>query len=189
MTRSDTIMPCMNASVGEDAPPGDTAPDRVVLDQYHREQAPLRRYLAFLGINIDTAEEIAQEAFLRLHSHLRGGGGRTNLRAWLYRVAHNLARNEQSSAHNRLCGPMDDEALLRGASIRNGYTPESLFLNRERDKKLKAAIGALSASQRECLVLRAQGMKYREIAAILDLSISAVGENVQRGLEKLKGLL
>jgi RNA polymerase sigma-70 factor (ECF subfamily) len=179
----------MNASLGEEAPPADTAPDRVVLDQYHREQAPLRRYLAFLGIGADTAEEIVQEAFLRLHSHLRGGGDRTNPRAWLYRVAHNLARNEQSSAHNRLCGPMDDEALLHGASIRNGHSPESLFLNRERDNKLKAAIGALSASQRECLVLRAQGMKYREIAAVLDLSISAVAENVQRGLERLKGLL
>jgi RNA polymerase sigma-70 factor (ECF subfamily) len=64
-----------------------------------------------------------------------------------------------------------------------------LFLNRERDDKLREAISVLSAPQRECLVLRAQGMKYREIAAVLDLSISAVGENVQRGLEKLKGLL
>ena len=189
MTQSDTFVPCLGASRGKEESLADPAPDRVVLDQYDREQAPLRRYLVFLGINADTAEEIVQEAFLRLHSHLRGGGDRKNLRAWLYRVAHNLARNEQISAHNRLCGPMDDQALLHGASIQNECSPESLFLNRERDEKLRLAIGLLSAPQRACLVLRAQGMKYREIAAVLDLSISAVAENVQRGLGKLKGLV
>jgi RNA polymerase sigma-70 factor (ECF subfamily) len=188
MTQSDTFMPCMSEPRSEEKP-ADPAPDCVVLDQYHREQAPLRRYLVFLGIDADTAEEIVQETFLRLHGHIRAGGNRANLRAWLYRVAHNLARNEQTSARNRLCGPMNDEALLSGASIENGRSPEWLFLNRERDEKLRFAIGALSAPQRECLVLRAQGMKYREIAAVLDLSISAVAENVQRGLEKLKGLL
>ena len=82
----------------------------------------------------------------------------------------------------RTCGP-------GCASTQNGHSPESLVLNRERNEKLRLAIGALSGPQRECLVLRAQGMKYREIAAVLDLSISAVAENVQRGLEKLKGLL
>ena len=189
MIHSDTFMPCMSEIRSEEMPPADPAPDGVVLDQYHRQQAPLRRYLVFLGIDADTAEEIVQETFLRLHGHLRGGGDRTNLRAWLYRVAHNLARNEQMSARNRLCGPMSDEALLSGASTQNGHSPEWHFLNRERNEKLRLAIGALSGPQRECVVLRAQGMKYREIAAVLDLSISAVAENVQRGLEKLKGLL
>lgn len=188
MTQSSTITPCIETSPGEE-PPSDPLPDRAVLDQYHREQAPLRRYLVFLGINADTAEEIVQESFLRLYRHLSRGGDRTNLRAWLYRVAHNLARNEQNSAHNRLCGPIDDEGVSHGASTSHGISPELLFLNRERDDKLREAISVLSAPQRECLVLRAQGMKYREIAAVLDLSISAVGENVQRGLEKLKGLL
>jgi DNA-directed RNA polymerase specialized sigma24 family protein len=39
------------------------------------------------------------------------------------------------------------------------------------------------------LALRAEGFKYREIADVLELSTSTVGENVQRGLEKLKELL
>jgi len=58
-----------------------------------------------------------------------------------------------------------------------------------------AASGNPSSSGREtkslvsCLVLRSQGLKYREIAEALNLSVSTVGENVQRGLEKLKELL
>jgi RNA polymerase sigma-70 factor, ECF subfamily len=47
----------------------------------------------------------------------------------------------------------------------------------------------LSEAQRACLVLRAQGMKYREIASVLDMSISNVGESVQKGLSKLRELL
>ncbi|MGH9609896.1 MAG: sigma factor-like helix-turn-helix DNA-binding protein [Bryobacteraceae bacterium] len=44
----------------------------------------------------------------------------------------------------------------------------------------------MSAAQRECLVLRAQGFKYREIAEVLNVSASTVGENIQRGLARLK---
>jgi RNA polymerase sigma-70 factor (ECF subfamily) len=47
----------------------------------------------------------------------------------------------------------------------------------------------LSAAQRECLVLRSQGLKYREIADVLNVSTSTVGENIQRGLERLKEVL
>jgi RNA polymerase sigma-70 factor, ECF subfamily len=60
---------------------------------------------------------------------------------------------------------------------------------RERMVRLRAAMIELSTAQRECLVLRAQGLKYREIAEVLNLSTSAVGENIQRGLERLKELL
>jgi len=44
----------------------------------------------------------------------------------------------------------------------------------------------LSAAQKDCLILRAQGLKYREIADVLKLSVSTVAENVQRGLDRLK---
>ena len=59
----------------------------------------------------------------------------------------------------------------------------------EVDSDFTTAMQELSAAQRECLVLRAQGLKYREIAEALNLSVSTVGENVQRGLDRLKGLL
>jgi RNA polymerase sigma-70 factor, ECF subfamily len=62
-------------------------------------------------------------------------------------------------------------------------------LGKERDRQLRQAMTKLSDAQRACLVLRAQGLKYREIAEALELSISTVGENIQRGLERLKDLL
>jgi RNA polymerase sigma-70 factor, ECF subfamily len=162
--------------------------DRVVLEHYDREQIPLRRYLVFLGVNDATAQEIVQESFLRLFRHLGQNGERSNLRAWIYRVAHNLARNEQNASRERQCdslGAGHADALAEIA----GESPEMLLLNREKEKRLYAAIQRLSEAQRACLVLRAQGMKYREIASVLDMSISNVGESVQKGLSKLRELL
>lgn len=162
--------------------------ESLVLEQYDREQIALRRYLVFLGVSTDTAEELVQEAFLRLYRHVRDGGDRSNLRAWLYRVAHNLARNEQGSARQRLNRPLDDGALPQTLAAAD-ESPEESLLGRERDERVRGALANLTATQRECLVLRAQGLKYREMAEVLDLATSTVAENVQRGLKKLKELL
>lgn len=159
-----------------------------VLEHYDREQVPLRRYLLFLGVDDATAQEIVQESFLRLFRHLGESGDRGNLRGWLYRVAHNLARNEQSASRERKCDSLD-AALANALPGDSGDSPEASVLHREKADRLREAIQALSKSQRDCLILRAQGMKYREIASVLDLAVSSVAENVQRGLGKLRELL
>ncbi|MGH9620627.1 MAG: RNA polymerase sigma factor [Bryobacteraceae bacterium] len=163
----------------------DVSPRRLVLEHYDREQAPLRRYLHHLGLDADAAQEVVQESFLKLHQHLLAGGDRTNLRAWLYRVAHNVARNLQTAfrARNLEAIPEDRE---RGALSWSGASAEEDLLARERVAGLRRALEELSAAQRECLVLRAQGFKYREIAEVLNVSASTVGENIQRGLARLK---
>ena len=156
---------------------------RLVLEHYDQEQIPLRRYLTFLGLDGDTVRELVQESFLKLHEHLLAGGDRRNLRAWLYRVAHNLARNAQSAARASKTDPLPDVLSSSAASI------EDELLERERLERLRNAVEQLSTAQRECLALRAQGLKYREIADVLSISVSTVGENIQRGLERLKDLV
>jgi RNA polymerase sigma-70 factor (ECF subfamily) len=66
---------------------------------------------------------------------------------------------------------------------------EDEMLATERNKRFRAALEELSPVQRDCLSLRTRGLKYREIAEVLNLSVSTVGEHVQRGLEKLKELI
>ena len=66
---------------------------------------------------------------------------------------------------------------------------EEILLQEEQQTRLRKAMGHLSAPQRNCLALRSQGLKYREIAESLDLSVSTVAENVQRGLEKLREMI
>lgn len=165
----------------------DTSHRRRVLDYYDREQLALRRYLLFLGLDEESCREIVQETFLKLYEHLLAGGDQTNLRAWLYRVAHNLARNSQTSSHASRTEPLAD-AMKRDVPA-GVESAEDELLAKERMQRLARAMEQLSTAQRDCLILRSQGLKYREVAEILNLSISTIGENIQRGLDKLKELL
>jgi RNA polymerase sigma-70 factor, ECF subfamily len=158
---------------------------RTVLDHYDQDAVQILRYLVFLGVDKESAQDILQEAFLKLHSHLLAGGERTNLRAWLYRVAHNLARTSQVSFRAKRTDPLPEQPTGSDFEAPNP-SPEDQLLAEERQHRLREALAQLSRSQRECIVLRTQGLKYREIADILALSVSTVGENIQRGLERLK---
>lgn len=166
----------------------DTSLRRLVLEHYDREHVAIRRYLSFLGVDPETGQEIVQESFLKLHEHLLAGGDRDNLRAWLYRVAHNLARNAQTAFRASKTDTLPD-LTVRGDLPANSASAEEELLAGERVRRVRQAMDQLSAAQRECLVLRAEGLKYREIAETLNVSISTVAENIQRGLEKLKDLV
>ena len=160
----------------------------IVLEHYDREQLSLRKYALFLGIDRESAEDIVQESFLKLYEHLQRDGDQSNLRAWLYRVVHNLARNRQTASGFR---KTDTLSGLTGAAepVATSPSPEHALIAEERDANLERAMRELSPAQRECLALRAQGLKYREMADVLQLSVSTVAESVQRGLEKLRKAL
>ena len=71
--------------------------DREATTLFRELRKPLLRYLVCLGLSSDEAQDVVQDAFLSLHRHLSAGGSRENMRSWLFRVAHNQARNRQNS--------------------------------------------------------------------------------------------
>ncbi len=163
----------------------DTSALRQVLEFYDREHAPLVRYLCFLNVNPETAKEIVQDCFVKLHEHLHSGGDATNLRAWLYRVAHNLGRNSQLSARSRKTESLTEALAVREPAAKD-LSAEDRVLETERMRRLREAVTHLPETQRRALVLRSQGLKYREIAQVLGLSTSTVAETVQRGMNALR---
>jgi RNA polymerase sigma-70 factor (ECF subfamily) len=167
---------------------GNGGHSRLLLDLFDREQTPLRRYLSVLGVDPETARDVVQDGFLKLHEHLLAGGDQGNLRAWLYRVVHNSARNAQTSFGARKTGSIDDLEPAASPAAKD-LSAEDELLDKEREQRVRQAMAQLSATQRGCLVLRSQGLKYREIAEALQLSVSTVGDNIQRGLERLKELI
>jgi RNA polymerase sigma-70 factor (ECF subfamily) len=166
----------------------DTSSLRLVLEYYDREQAPLLRYLAFLNIDPETAQEIVQDCFIKLHEHLKADGDSTNLRAWLYRVAHNLGRNTQTSARAKRTERLADMTAA-SEPVSPQKSVEEALLERERTERLQRCMKELTTAQREALVLRSQGLKYREIAQALGLSVSTVAENIQRGTDRLRQMI
>jgi RNA polymerase sigma-70 factor (ECF subfamily) len=103
------------------------------------------------------------------------------MRGWLFRVAHNAARNRQTSYHRRFAKPLDAEMQILAAQA----TPEQALLEKEKFHHLVAAIRQLTAPERECLLLRAEGLRYREIADVLEMATSTVAETVDRAIRKL----
>jgi RNA polymerase sigma-70 factor (ECF subfamily) len=145
---------------------------------------PVYRYLLCLSVNPAEADEIVQETFLRLYRHVHGGGREDNLRGWVFRVAHNLSINEFKSRKRFVSSTPEDLAELNAvADPRRG--PEELLLRREKMARVHAGISALSEQQKQCLYLRAEGFRYREIAGILEVTISTVVESLRRAIKKL----
>jgi RNA polymerase sigma-70 factor (ECF subfamily) len=145
---------------------------------------PVYRYLLCLSVRPAEAEEIVQETFLRLYRHVHGGGPENNLRGWIFRVAHNMSINLfKSDKHFVSSTPEDLAGLDAIADPRCG--PEELLLRREKMARIHAGISALSEQQKQCLYLRAEGFRYREIAEILEVTISTVVESLRRAIKKL----
>jgi RNA polymerase sigma-70 factor (ECF subfamily) len=155
--------------------------DREATTLFGELRKPLLRYLRCLGLSADEAQDVVQDAFLSLHRHLSAGGSRENIRAWLFRVAHNQARNRQNSYDRRFGEPLENDA----DAILDEATPERLLLEKEKLERLANAIRRLSDSERDCLLLRASGLRYREIGEVLGIATSTVADTVERAVKKL----
>src|SRR5260370_36596588 len=77
---------------------------------YRELRQPLLRYLVCLGLSADEAQDVVQDAFLMLHRHVAAGGSKENVRGWVFRVAHNGARNRQKGYERRFAASLGTEA-------------------------------------------------------------------------------
>ena len=142
-------------------------------------------YLVMLGLAPPSAQDATQEVFLRLYVSLRKGERIENLRAWIFRVAHNHGLTIRTRESVAVALEPDLETQIPDP----GENPEQALLDRERRLRFHRAVEALSDQQRHCLYLRAEGFRYREIAAILGVSDSTVGEFLERAIRRLRKIL
>jgi RNA polymerase sigma-70 factor (ECF subfamily) len=134
-----------------------------------------------LGLTSDEAQDVVQDVFVSLQRHLASGGDQENIRGWLFRVAHNQARNHQTSYRRRFGEALGGEMDF----LADSATPEQVLLKKEKLQCVAAAIQSLTESERECLLLRAGGLRYREIGEVLGIATSTVGDTVERAMRKL----
>lgn len=166
-----------------------TADESEVSGMFDELRRPLFRYFLCAGLSREDADEGIQETFLRLHQHLRKDGDRSNLRGWIFQVARNLARNQHKSARIRRTEALDGNWERRNSFPDPQGSPEDQAIRGERMRGLQSSMEMLTPQQRECLHLRASGLRYREIAEILGIGISSVGEMVQRAAARLNEVL
>jgi RNA polymerase sigma-70 factor (ECF subfamily) len=149
-----------------------------VINLFDELRAPLLRYLLSFGLVVPDAEEIVQEVFLSLHQHLRKNKPQSNLRAWTFTVAHNLALKKRLGGQRRPSALSDD-------TIDPSPGPEEQFADLQRQKRLQAIVRALPEQDRYGLALRAEGLSYREIAGVLGVSLGTVANSLARSISRL----
>jgi RNA polymerase sigma-70 factor (ECF subfamily) len=156
-----------------------------VLALFEQLRIPVFRYLLRKTRDSGRAEDITQETFLRLFRHLRENRLLDNPKAWVFTVARNLAVDaSRDESHIK---DLDESTWQNIEESKSGLQadPEKLMLQRERRDRLQIAVLNLTPLQRECLHLRAEGLRYREIAGVLELSPSTVMDAVRRATLKL----
>ena len=126
------------------------------------------------------AEDVTQEVFLKLYQHLGSLKDEEHVRPWLLRVASNTALNAIRSRGR--AGAREEEFAV--AATVGGSGPVGVEADYERRTEIeeaRRALGHIKEPMRSCLLLKQQGLSYREIAQTLSLNEANVGSLIVRG--------
>lgn len=159
----------------------------IVVAAFEAHQHELFSFLARSMRDDAEAEDLVQETFLRLSREVQAGRTPEHLRAWLYRVATNLAtsRRRRRSVVGRWLerfGPTEHE----GPPV---PSPETRAIGRERVAELERALQALPAGAKMALLLSGEGFSGREIAQAIGRSEAATRTLVCRARMRLRAEL
>ena len=136
-----------------------------------------------------TAEDLAQEAFLRVFRKIAEYNSTAKFSTWLYTIASNLAKDEFKRRSRHPAGSLDWESGRGADTTRNvptamasaGPGPDEELERGEVRERVAEALKLLKEDDREILVLKdVQGLAYEEIARILDLPMGTVKSRISR---------
>lgn len=174
-TRDETLI--------EQAQRGDRAALTGLVERHH---APLVGYLyhATNGRR-DLAEDLAQEAFIRVVQNLSAYQPGRPFKPWLYTIATNLVRDHYRRLDTRRTAEWSD--ALEDAAARPEEDPEAAFLTAERGGAVSAALLQLSAPLRATLLLRfSQDLSLEEIAQVLGIPPGTVKSRLSNAVRQLR---
>jgi RNA polymerase sigma-70 factor (ECF subfamily) len=123
------------------------------------------------------AEDLVQETFLRLLHQRFPQGRHHNVRAWLYRVATNLAYN---ALRGRTRQERRQEAAYQSALSEQPSDPAEVALRSEEREVVRRVLAGLPLRQAQLLLLRYAGLSYRELAEVTHVAPGSVGTLLAR---------
>ncbi len=152
--------------------------------EFHHHASSVRRYAFAIIRDVAESEDIAQECFVRLMQALSRGVVVERPLPWLLRVAHNLAM-DGLARRPREVALEDSLAILMSDPEPD---PEAALVERDRRARVQQALHLLSAQELRCWTLRAEGLRYREIADVLGVRTGTVTAFLVRAAEKLSSI-
>ncbi len=143
--------------------------------------------LLYLLGNRDDAEDAAQEAFLKGWRSRDELHGVQNVRAWIFRVGLNAAKDLQRNAWRRRAKPLSDQVALRAS---DQPTPAEAAVDREALEQLRVAILGLRPEEKEVFLLRQNAdLTFEEIAELRRSPVGTVKTQMRSALQKLQKVL
>lgn len=160
-----------------------------------RWERPLYRFVSRMLPRHEDARDVCQETFLRIlkKSHRFRSGSRFS--TWMYQIALNLCRDQLRRRRRwRLLiaekHDLPDRRSEEASAIPRVSDPDAVIERREKSAAVLAALREIPDEQREVLILKEfQGLKFREIAEILDLPTSTVKSRMYYGLNSVRTAL
>ena len=182
--------PASDAAIMLRAAAGDEAAFNHLVEKYHR---PMINFLYRMVHSQAVAEELAQDVFLRVYRARESYRAEAKFTTWLYRIATNVAVNHaRDTKHERAA----QNVYLDVPDAETGTTPdvaddeptvEQRMLRDERMARIRQHVMALPERQRTAVVMhKYQGMDYRQIGEVLQLSESATKSLLFRAYQTLR---
>lgn len=150
-----------------------------VIELFSQHAAALSRYAERLTHNSTLVEDGVQEAFLRYFKTRSSGQQVEKPRAWLFRVTRNYIMDCVREA-----GTMRPVILENAENVED--VRQRIGVEYEQSEIFKRALSVLSPRERECMLLRLEGLGYEEIANVLRIRSGTVGALLARGLKKIR---
>jgi RNA polymerase sigma-70 factor, ECF subfamily len=135
----------------------------------------------------ERAEDLVQEAFIRVHRHLHRFDPTRKFSTWIYTIASNLARNER---RNRSRSPLvygESDRLVAGGEPRalqfpdHRSRPDEMYAGRHLREMVDRTVAGLAPHHREVFVLRElEGRSYEEIASLTHCNLGTVKSRLNR---------
>jgi RNA polymerase sigma-70 factor (ECF subfamily) len=168
-------------------PAGAVSSEERLLCAFNELRDELVSTLMYLLGNRDDAQDAAQDAFLKCWRNSADVPKIQNLRAWIFRVGLNTAKDMQRSAWSRRTRPMaGEETMLAGREVGPGEVLE----DQEAMERLRAAIHELRTEEKEVFLLRQNGgMTYEQIAEARSSPVGTVKTQMRAALQKLRKVL
>lgn len=163
---------------------GDFSPASEIYDRY---SGRIYNFAFRFLRNAEAAEDAVQEVFVKMLKHANQFHGDAKLSTWLFSITANWCRDYLRKSDNK---PKESDDVLVTLPTPTELAPDRTLERRENEKLVRKALEALTAEQREAILLsRYHGLSYAEIAQIAGCSEGAVKTRVFRAMETLKKTL
>lgn len=153
---------------------------------YETYRDGIYRFLVAHGLNQTVAQEVTQDIFVDLFVTLEKGTQIKSERAWLYTVAGRAVVDYWRRERRQMRVDFDSEPTAAANVPSSEPNPEAQVGRKEQLARVAAGLRSLTKGQRLCVQLRAQGLRYREIAKVLRISTSTAAECLGAAIDRLR---